>query len=243
MKNTKFLKIALISLAIIASAIQLSASIRDVLQKKQERNLPAFNELNLSIYAEVVLVQGNTQKFEIHATDKLLEIIQTEVKNKVLTVKYSERLVRNTEKVKIYITMTDVNALKISGSGNIHAQGKLNATNIAFSISGSGNITIDDLKASNISASISGSADIKIGGEANAELVQANISGSGNISAAGLAAQKVEVNLSGSGNCTVNATESIQIRISGSGNVYYSGKATIDAKISGSGKVKPLNSL
>ena len=67
--------------------------------------MPTFSELNLSISADVQLKQGNTQKVEIHASDKLLEKIETEVKGDALNIKWNERNVWNKEKIKIYIIM------------------------------------------------------------------------------------------------------------------------------------------
>jgi hypothetical protein len=210
-------------------------------QTSSERNLPPFSELNLCISANVILTQGPTQKVDIQASDRLLNLIETEVNGGKLTIKWSERFVRQNENIKIYITMVDVKSLRVSGSGDITSSGNVSASDINLAISGSGTIKLEQLKAGTIESSISGSADIIVGGTEVANNLNASISGSGNIKAPDLPVKNIDISISGSGNCYVKAQESIKARISGSGDILYSGQATIDAKVSGSGGVKHID--
>jgi hypothetical protein len=210
-------------------------------QSSSERKLSSFSELNLCISANVVLTQGTVQKLDIQASDRLLKLIDTEVKDGKLTIKWNERFVRETEGIKIYITMVDVKSLRVAGSGDIVASSQIVASDIDLSISGSGMIKLENLKAENIESSISGSADIVVSGSSTANSMDASISGSGNIKAPGLPVKNVEISVSGSGNCYIKALETIKARISGSGDILYSGQATIDAKVSGSGGVKHVD--
>jgi hypothetical protein len=220
---------------------QASACNFTVNQNKQERKVPTFNELNLSVSANVILNQGTEQKVEIVATDRLLNLIETEVNNGALTIKWSERFVNHTEKIKIYITMVDIKDIHIDGSGNIYAKNKISASDIKLSISGSGKISLDKLATTDIISSISGSADISIGGNSQANSLEARISGSGNINAIDMPVKNVEISIIGSVDCRVNAIENLKAKVSGSGNVFYTGSPSIDASVSGSGKIKKAN--
>jgi len=241
MKRTRIFKIAALSFVmLIALNLGISAT-ANIFQQGKVRNLPEFNELNLGISAEVYLKQGSVQKVEIQASDKYLQLIETEVKGKSLQIKWTERNVSCSEKIKIYITMVDVNAIRISGSGDIYTEGTISTSSIDLAISGSGNINIGDLRTENISSAISGSADININGSNIVGKMTAAISGSGNIKAQDLPVKNVEVTISGSGDCKVNALETLQARIAGSGDIYYKGKATIDGKVSGSGSIKHID--
>lgn len=210
-------------------------------QGGQIRNVAAFDELNLSISANVYLTQGSEQKVEIQASDKTLELIETEVKGSALNIKWSRMNIRNSENIKIYITMNNVNALRIAGSGDIIAKDLISSSNLELKISGSGNIDLADLKANKIFAKISGSADISLKGTQTVGALEVGISGSGDVIAENLPVNNVEVSISGSGDCKINALESLRARVAGSGDVYYKGNATIDAKVSGSGSVKHIN--
>jgi len=242
MKKKQVIKLTAISmilwLFIATSFISCKAT---TTQATSERKVPAFSELNLCISANVVLTQGPIQKVDIQASDRLLNLIETEVRDGKLTIKWSERFVRENESIKIYITMVDVKSLHVSGSGDILCNGNILTSTINLSISGSGTIKLDKLKAETIESSISGSADIIVGGSEAANSLTAKISGSGNIKVPDLPVKNVEISISGSGNCYVNAVETIKARVSGSGDIFYSGLATIDAKVSGSGGVKHVN--
>jgi len=239
MKATKSIKTVAIYFAIFTLLnIQCSAAPN---QHGQDRKLPSFNELILGISGEVHLKQGPVQKVEIVASDKILELIETEVKGTALHIKWNTWNVSCHENIKIYITMVDVKGVRVSGSGNVTADELITSDNIDLSISGSGNINMKDLKAESIKSSISGSADIMIDGANQVNTMNASISGSGSIKAQDLPVKNVEVSISGSGNCMVKATESLQARIAGSGDIYYKGSATIDGKVSGSGKIKHVD--
>jgi len=233
-----------IAIFVILSAfmnLQACVSNNVTFQNKEERKLPEFHELNLAMSADLVLTQGSNQKVEIVASDKILKLIETEVNNGALTIKWTNNFVTQTGDIKIYITMKNITSIRISGSGDILGKGVISAGDINLSISGSGNLKMENLKAESIKSAISGSADITLGGNQPALKLEVSISGSGDFSAEELPVKNIEVGLSGSGNCRINATESIKVRISGSGDVYYRGSATIDAKVSGSGSVQHIN--
>jgi hypothetical protein len=242
MKRNQVFQLATIQLILwLFIAIPFISCKASPIQASSERTLPSFSELNLCISADVILTQGPVQKVDIKASDRLLKLIETEVKDGKLSIKWSERFVRETEGIKIYITMVDVKSLRVSGSGDIVAENQIATSNIDLSISGSGMIKLGNLKAENIKSAISGSADILVGGASTAQSLDASISGSGNIKAADLPVKNVEISVSGSGNCYIKALETIKARISGSGDIFYSGQATIDAKVSGSGGVKHVD--
>lgn len=221
-------------------AVLVILSTNALAQGGKVRNVSSFDELNLAISAKVYLKQGSTQKVEIEASDRLLEKIETEVKGDALNIKWNEKNVRHTEKIKVYITMKNVNALRIAGSGDIIADGKISTDNLELKISGSGNINLSDVNANKISSKISGSADISLKGNNIVNELSVAISGSGDVNTADLPANNVSVAISGSGDCKVHANETLKARVAGSGDVYYKGKATIDSKVAGSGSIKSL---
>ena len=187
--------------------------------KDEVRDLPPFTKISLKISGKVYLEQGNTQSVKIVAEDETLEEIITEVKDRTLSIRFpNSNMFRNWNpgKIEIYITIPGIDALTVSGSGDIFSKA-VNSRIIDLAVSGSGNIDIDNL---------------------SGEQVSAAISGSGNINASEFEAERVDVQTSGSGNCSVMSNGEIKARISGSGNVNYSGNPAIDSAVSGSGKVK-----
>jgi len=211
-----------------------------VLAKEETRDLPAFTKISLRISGKVYLEQGSTQSVRIVAEDETLEEIITEVKDRTLSIKFpNTNMFRNWNpgKIEIFITVPGIDALTVSGSGDIISK-EIKSRILDLAVSGSGNIDIEELTSEQVSAAISGSGNISVSGSGVANELKARISGSGNINASGFEAEHVDVQTSGSGNCSVISNGEIKARISGSGNVNYSGNPAIDSSVSGSGKVK-----
>lgn len=233
MKN----KIALLSIIVLAFLYSNA-----VLAEDQERDVPSFSKVALRISAKVHIEQGDKQSIEIVAKSSTLEEIITEVKDRTLQIKFpNSNIFRNKDygKIEIFITVPEVDALTVSGSGDIEAE-KIKTRILDLTVSGSGDINIDDLSAERINAVVSGSGGINIDDGGVADEFTGSISGSGNIKAGGFEAKDVSVKISGSGNCSITSNSSVKARIAGSGNVYYGGNPSIDSSIAGSGKVRKL---
>ena len=227
--------IALITILIFAGTQLLVA------QTTQKREVSAFTEISLRIGAKVHLKQGNVQSVEVKGKETTLEKLITEVNGRSLVIRYpndSWFSKWNPGSVDVYVTMPQIDGLAISGSGSIVSDGIIESRILDVTISGSGDIKLDNLKAEKVSATISGSGNIHLFGKQNAAELKAVISGSGNVKAIEFPADNVDVKIVGSGNCWVNSTKNLVVKLAGSGNIVYRGNPSIDSSIAGSGKVK-----
>jgi len=222
------------------SVILISVGAKALAQEKETRDVGSFSSISLSISADVYLTQGNETKVVIEAEQKILDLILTEVDGDNLKIKYPRGKwnIRSNKQINIFITTPGVEGLFLSGSGNIKAETQIKTESLDFSISGSGNIEIDDLVASDVEGHISGSGDINLSGSKTAESLEISISGSGDMFAETLKVNSVEIRISGSGTCKVFAVSELEASISGSGSVYYKGNPMVNARVSGSGKVR-----
>ena len=205
-------------------------------QQKQERNVSEFNEVALSVPGDLYLTQGNTQKVEIEASEKTLELLETEVKDGVLRIKFEKWNINPKGPITIWVTAPNINGLYVSGSGKLIAEGSISSDEMDLKVSGSGKINLNELKAEEIEAAISGSGDIFLNG--SAEEMGISISGSGDIHGESFMVGECDIRISGSGGCKIGVSDELDARISGSGSVYYFGNPRIDASVSGSGKVR-----
>lgn len=207
-----------------------------------ERDVPSFSEISLRVPAKLHVEQGKTQSVEIVAKSSTLEELITEVKGRELIIRFSAKNYLWKDftpgKIEIFITVPEVNALSVSGSGDIINDGPIETRILDLAVSGSGDILLDDLKAERVKASISGSGNIRISGNGTAEDLSVNSSGSGNFKGIDFNAQDVKVKLAGSGNAEVSAVKNLNVRAAGSGNVTYKGNPLIDQSVVGSGRVK-----
>lgn len=209
--------------------------------EEESREVSAFSEISLRIPAKLYLEQGEKQSVEIVAKKSALEEIITEVKDRQLIIRFPNKSYFWKDftpgKIEIFITVPEINGLSVSGSGDIINEGEINSRILDLSLSGSGKLILDDLKAERVKAAISGSGDMQLSGSGKAVDLSVVISGSGNFKGLGFASEDVNVKIAGSGDAFVHAANSMKIRVAGSGDVKYKGNPAIDQSILGSGKV------
>ena len=206
--------------------------------KKETRQVSGYNAIASSGSWDVMVAYGESNSIQVEGDENLLAYIETSVENGKLSIKSKKNAnLRSKNKVTIYVSVTKLTGVFLSGSGDIIGNGKFsNDGNTDFRLSGSGSIKIDFNKIQKVGVSISGSGNVRLSGSAGS--VTLGISGSGNADCSEVICEEVSASISGSGNVKVNANKSIEARIAGSGNVYYKGAATdIQKHVAGSGRV------
>jgi Putative auto-transporter adhesin, head GIN domain len=232
MKNL-FLFIAMLSFS-SATCVLSGETVKEI------RNVSQFSGVSLAISADVYLTQGSAQKVEIEGDKTSLEEVETVVNNGTLKIQIKDMFHGNIGKVSIYITVPAINALTVSGSGDIEAKSDINTDELDLNISGSGSIRFSDLSAREVSATITGSGGIELSaGQAQSEL-EVVITGSGSFSAEGFSVPEADVTITGSGSAKVWAVKELETNITGSGNVAYKGDPLVNANSTGSGKTRSI---
>ncbi|MFC2151880.1 head GIN domain-containing protein [Bacteroidota bacterium] len=207
--------------------------------KKETREVGDFNEIGLSIPANLYLTQGSKNEVVIEADEDLLEKIETEVNGTSLNIKFEKWYnYKGVGKINVYITVKEIKKLVVSGSGDIIAKSAINADKLAFIVSGSGSILIDDLTTQKVYAMITGSGDVRIEGSSKPNELDVTVTGSGDFESAKLEFKVADLNITGSGSIHTFVTEELEASITGSGKIYYKGSPLIDANITGSGRIK-----
>lgn len=206
--------------------------------KKETRQVSDFTSLSSRGPMDVQITYGNSNSIAVQADENLLQYIETSVENGKLIIQPKKNVnLKSKTKIVVFVSMTKINMLQLSGSGNINGSGAFeNDGKTNMMVSGSGNIKINSGNFNKLGLYISGSGNIDLkGGSANN--LEVAVSGSGNIDCSNVATENAEVKISGSGNARVDASKSISANISGSGNVFYKGEPnSISTKVVGSGK-------
>ncbi len=230
----RLLMLSVLALVILCSNVALT--------KEQVRDVPSFSGVALKIPGTVYLSQEGPQSVRVVANEPVLEELVTEVKNNTLVIRFkNNNLFRrsfNYGKIQVYITVPDIEALSISGSGSIEGS-TIKSQNINLTISGSGGISVSNLNSERVKAIVSGSGTVWVN-EGIANEFSSTISGSGSIKAGDFETAIANITISGSGNCTINAQKSLKARVTGSGDIAYKGSPQLDTNITGSGRIKKL---
>lgn len=208
-------------------------------ETRETRSVAAFSKLTLATAAEVIVTPGSSQKVEVVGEPADLKDLETVVENGRLRIGTPRKSGLNwrgfRHPVKVYVTVTTLEALSVSGSGSLHADSPLTGKAMSVSVSGSGSLRAP-LQVESLDASVSGSGSLRLSG--STRTLKAGISGSGRIEAAGLQAATCGARISGSGTCRLNVAETLDAHISGSGDVLYAGSPRVTSHIAGSGRVR-----
>ena len=204
-----------------------------------ERNVGDYDAIAISGSFDIDLVNGSEGELVVKGEENLLEYVITKVENGKLIIKVEKgvNLRPSTHKggLHVQVPVEGIDALSLSGSGDIVGHTTLKTADFKTSMSGSGDITLE-VDTENLTASMSGSGDMNLSG--NTRDFKATISGSGDIKAYDLVADNVEATVSGSADIKVTANEKLKARVSGSGDISYRGNPKkVDTKTSGSGDV------
>jgi hypothetical protein len=183
--------------------------------KTETRQVGTFTSVQMPGSGNGTIERTGADSLSVTGDDNLLALFTSQVEDGTLYLSYAEG--KSFEgKIPVYhITIADLRAIGIKGSGRIDAS-KLDGTALALSIAGSGRIHVAGL----------------------ADALTVSLSGSGSIDASELKAKSAKVVLSGSGSAVVNASETLDVQISGSGSLRYLGSPKLTSKISGSGRIK-----
>ena len=239
MKSSHILSIVLLISALLLSSCFEEGGIcvnADGNRSTQSFDLPAFSGVKLATVGKVNLIPGEAQSVEITGSENIVDLLKLDIDGDVLKIGFN-RCTRNTDLI-FDITLPELTAVGISGSGTITTKAPFEVDKLDVDISGSGNIFLE-VTADQIETGISGSGDMTFVGTTN--VLDSRISGSGDLHAFELTAKTAELNINGSGNMEVTVEESLTAKISGSGDVRYKGRPAVNVDISGSGKLEDAN--
>jgi hypothetical protein len=215
MKRYSVVVVSLLCLAgchvqLVTNAVQGSG-----IKASETRETGEFTGIELNGSMDVSVTVGDKTTVTVEGDDNLLELVVTEVSNGTLTISnqgsYSTQI-----GIKLVVTTPKLDSASVTGSGDIQ---------------------IKELKASDFEALISGSGSITAAGAA--DRLELSITGSGDVHLGALPAKEVSAEISGSGSAQVQVTESLSVAITGSGSVTYSGNPrSVEKSIQGSGSVQ-----
>ncbi len=230
-------------------------------QNKETRKVDTFTKIAFRVPGKLYLRQGTEQKVELEGSKEILDKIETNVSGGRLSIgRESENWKMwnwdKDDKIVVYITVKDLEAVSVSGSGDLIGESKFKTGDLNLNVSGSGSLQLEADASGELGADVSGSGSIDFKG--NCKDLDSKVSGSGKVSLELASAGKVAVGVSGSGKVIAsgNAKEirtnisgsgevlaanlqvdRCEVRISGSGDVEVNVKSELDATISGSGSV------
>lgn len=205
----------------------------------EEHKVGSFTELYLDGVCNIYIDQGSEEKVVVEADDNLHEYIYVDYSNNRLEIDMKSRInIRNRKKLNIYVTVKNINKLRIMGVGNVETKGTLKLDDLKVKVTGVGNVELD-VEANSLDAELNSVGNITLAGIIDE--AEINNRGVGKLDAYDLKLNKLDLNVSGVGKTEVYVEKEVAVRSTGVGNVHLRGDAVItELHSSGVGKVKKM---
>jgi hypothetical protein len=139
------------------------------------------------------------------------------------------------DNVVIDVTVPTLSAAELTGSGELTID-QVKVPAFAATLTGSGDFTVPQLQTGKLTASITGSGDMTLVGRA--ESATATVRGSGDFHGAGLTANMADVSVTGSGDLAMGAARTANASVTGSGDISIAGHPRCTTRKTGSGDIR-----
>lgn len=206
----------------------------------KDKRIEHFTKVEIHSDLEVSILHNPfANKLSITGDANLHQIIETQVKDGILTLKLKDNfeVVEQTSPFKIALTTKDLNEIHIVGNANVESIGTNESDTLVITNSGSGNI---ELRVKNDSLKVTNTGSGTIVAEGNANIITATNTSSGLVDLRNVSTFFMEVMASGSGDTYTNAVNGLDGKLEGSGNIYYRNTKTLNVNVTGSGELKRL---
>jgi hypothetical protein len=184
----------------------------------EPRTVSGFSAVTLSGSGTVIIEQTGNESLTVTTDDNLLPYIKTEVKGNTLELGFQDSMtnVRPTHDIVFKLTAKRLEELLVSGSGKADAKG-LDPDHLRIKISGSGEVSAQGT-ANDLDLRISGSGGYR-GEDMRSRRATIDISGSGGAVIA--ASETLKADVSGSGSIEYLGDPQVTQHVSGSGSVHH----------------------
>lgn len=181
----------------------------------ESRNVSGFEEVELRGAGSLSIEQADSESLSVEAQEDVLSKLTTKVVNDRLIIgPKPNATIHTTEPINYELTVKDLNALEVSGSANVEAEG---------------------IKTERLAVTIGGTGNVKTVGEADEQEI--NVSGTGDYQAEDLVSKEVKIAVTGAGSALINVSEELDAEISGVGSVEYVGDPKVQQDVSGVGQL------
>lgn len=204
---------------------------------EENRQVKAFNSVNIEGIGKVVYTKGDTQKVSVVTDDNILKYIKTETKDGTLFITCGSHALIKPSKLEIHITSKSLQAF--SGKGAISLAGKdtLSTDELLLSLIGKGSISLQ-ANAEKIATSVKGNGHIDVRGSAVEHMVK--IIGNGRVNSRDLKTEMTSLTIVGNGEVELYATEKLALDLKGNSEIWYKGDAEVKKKIMGNNVIKQI---
>ncbi len=230
-KNVIFMALAVFSIA-LCSCCGARVNVGRSRQFSKWLSVSGFNRIQEDGSMDVVYTQDSTNTWSVKIVGSKDDIQRVTASVSQGTLVLSERgshvlnvnLFSNDRGLTVYVTSPDLLGVKLIGSGDFYARGKVDTDNLDVSLQGSGDVSFGEVICDRCHSLLSGSGDLKMSRLTTGDL-SIHCEGSGDASFRHVNSKNSTAILSGSGDVLLNFDRGDELRtiLSGSGDITVNG--------------------
>lgn len=241
-------KVICIALAALAACCVANAQGWGNKRVKESKNY-VTKEIKVDDFTKIQLLGSPTVYFtqkpgkpevKVYTSDNIAEVLDIHEEGGTLYVGFKKGYSVSYSKLDINVSSETLDAVHITGSGEVYIKKGLTTDDLSLHIAGSGDIAGNDIRCSRLETEVAGSGDLVLTGVA-CTAVEASVAGSGDLTLRQLATTTVEASVAGSGDLTLNGKgEEASYHVAGSGDIHAAGMVVgrVEASVAGSGDIK-----
>lgn len=225
--------IALTCLAIAASAVPAAAATRAF-------PVPGFAKLRVEGPYTVRVRTGAKTSVNARGPQARIDKLVVEPRGDTLVVTTEKNWGwggmswTGNDQVFVDITVPMLSAVTLTGSGDLSVD-RIRASAFSALLTGSGDLSIGRLDSSRLTASITGSGDLTLAGRIGR--ADTSVRGSGNLRGEGLQVDLLTASVTGSGDIAIGPTRVAKASVVGSGDIHVGGRPSCTKSKLGSGDI------
>jgi len=193
------------------------------------------SSVRLATSGELVVRRGSTPSLTVTAGERTHDRLVSEVRDGVLVLDARGGILGSVGDIRYELVVSGIGELVVSGSGDVTGD-DVTGDDLRVLIEGSGDVDLTRVDAEDVRVSVEGSGNVDLAGRAGA--LSVGIAGSGDVDLEDLAVQEADVSIEGSGEVALDVRRQLAVRIAGSGSVTYTGDPEVRQQIDGSGSVR-----
>ncbi len=193
-----------------------------------------FSEVEVGYFYETEITQAPEYSIRLEGDRDAIDKLVFKQSGDKISFKSSQNNFEHQDLVKIYISLPELESLKISGASSARLNG-WKGDDLHLKLSGNSRC---ELSGDFQNIEIESSGNSKINMQGTAESVEARLSGLSKLDAFDLRSTQTSLTISGASSASVNAEEQLGVNASGASQVHYKGNATAEINKSGAARVK-----
>jgi len=189
--------------------------------------LDDFRAVELQFHGDLAINIGDEARLIIEAEDNLLPYLEAQVLDGTLIIHKvpSNVTLGATTPIRYYLTVTGLESLTTTSSGNVQADA-LEVERLSITTKSSGSVHVDELHAAHLEITAQAAGDVTVAG-GRVEEQWVTLTSSGGYDGRELASSRARVRLSSSGDAILSVRDRLDADLSSSGHLYYLGTPSV----------------